>query len=75
MGRRASAEYKPVTSATPATNSGRFKLIMTIGPLPDAGLTQWNRVSWRQNALDLGFHAVLAGPAHPDRAAGGAGMT
>jgi hypothetical protein len=37
------------------------KLIMKIGPLPDA--------------LDPGFHSVPAGPAHPDRDADGAGVT
>jgi len=29
--------------------------------------------SLRQNALDPGFHRVPAGPAHPERAADGAG--
>jgi hypothetical protein len=47
-------------------------LIMKIGPLPGACRTHWNRVSRRQNALDLGFHGVPAGPPHPERDADGA---
>ena len=33
------------------------------------------RNSWRQDALDPGFHGVPAGPIHPHRAADGAGVT
>ena len=32
-------------------------------------------LSLRQDALDPGFHCVPTGPAHPDRDAGGAGVT
>jgi hypothetical protein len=43
---------------------------MTIGPLPDAMKPAFHGV-----ALDPGFHAVRAGPAHPDRDADGSGVT
>ena len=42
------------------------------GRLPERTET---RNSWRQNALDPGFHGVPAGPIHPNRAADGAGVT
>jgi hypothetical protein len=58
-------------------------LIMTIGPAadrpPDAVKPGIRRSetgnSLRQNAVDLGFHSVLAGAAHPDRGADGVGVS
>jgi hypothetical protein len=47
-------------------------LIMKLGPLPGRNETG---IPLRQNALDPGFHYVLAGPAHPDRNANGADVT
>jgi hypothetical protein len=56
-----------------------LKLIMKIGPLPDACQTPagrtGTRLSLRQNAMDPGFHGVPACPAHLERAADGAGVT
>jgi hypothetical protein len=51
---------------------GQLMLIMKLGPLPGRNETE---IPLRQNALDPGFHDVLAGPAHPDRNANGAGVT
>jgi hypothetical protein len=60
-------------------NAVELKLIMKIGPLPDACRTPAGRdetgLPVRSNALEPGFHGVPAGPAHPDRAADGAGVT
>jgi hypothetical protein len=74
VGRRTGAEETPVTSASPAPFSGQRKLIMTIG---SAAGRHGIGLSWRQNALDTGFHGVPTGPARSvrqDRDADGVGV-
>ena len=60
------------TTSTTSTVFDPFKSIMTIGPA--AGRHE-SGISLRQNALDLGFHAVRADPAHPESDADDSGVT